>query len=117
MSDQPHPFDAHVGRRISIRRAALGLSQSALAVRIGVSFQQVQKYETGANRISASRLMEVSRVLEKPFGFWAVGYGDASCETFPPEDRSLAVAAHGATPVEIAAACAMLKTLASARAA
>ena len=55
--------DAYVGARISLRRSALGLSQSALAQRIGVSFQQVQKYETGQNRISASRLHRVAHVL------------------------------------------------------
>ncbi|SFS34250.1 helix-turn-helix domain-containing protein [Brevundimonas viscosa] len=55
--------DAYVGARISLRRSALGLSQAALAQRIGVSFQQVQKYETGQNRISASRLHRVAGVL------------------------------------------------------
>ena len=55
--------DAYVGARIGLRRSALGLSQSALAQRIGVSFQQVQKYETGQNRISASRLHRVAHVL------------------------------------------------------
>jgi len=55
--------DAYVGARIGLRRSALGLSQSALAQRIGVSFQQVQKYETGQNRISASRLHRVAEVL------------------------------------------------------
>ncbi len=55
--------DCYVGARISLRRSALGLSQSALAQRIGVSFQQVQKYETGQNRISASRLHRVAAVL------------------------------------------------------
>ncbi len=55
--------DAYVGARIGLRRSALGLSQAALAQRIGVSFQQVQKYETGQNRISASRLHRVAEVL------------------------------------------------------
>ena len=55
--------DVYVGARIGLRRSALGLSQSALAQRIGVSFQQVQKYETGQNRISASRLHRVAEVL------------------------------------------------------
>ena len=50
-------IDAYVGARIGLRRSALGLSQSALAQQLGVSFQQVQKYETGQNRISASRLV------------------------------------------------------------
>ncbi|GAA0641290.1 helix-turn-helix domain-containing protein [Brevundimonas lenta] len=59
----PDDVDAFVGARIGLRRTALGLSQSALALRVGVSFQQVQKYETGQNRISASRLHRVATVL------------------------------------------------------
>lgn len=55
--------DAFVGARIGLRRSALGLSQTALAQQVGVSFQQVQKYETGQNRISASRLHRVATVL------------------------------------------------------
>ncbi|RZJ05563.1 MAG: XRE family transcriptional regulator [Brevundimonas sp.] len=55
--------DAFVGARISLRRSALGLSQTALAHELGISFQQVQKYETGQNRISASRLHRVATVL------------------------------------------------------
>ena len=59
----PEQVDAFVGARISLRRSALGLSQTALAQQLGVSFQQVQKYETGQNRISASRLHRVATVL------------------------------------------------------
>jgi transcriptional regulator with XRE-family HTH domain len=56
-------IDTYVGSRISLRRSALGLSQTALARQLGISFQQVQKYETGTNRISASRLHRVAVVL------------------------------------------------------
>lgn len=56
-------IDVYVGSRISLRRSALGLSQTALARHLGISFQQVQKYETGANRISASRLHRVAVIL------------------------------------------------------
>ncbi|MDY6923121.1 MAG: helix-turn-helix transcriptional regulator [Pseudomonadota bacterium] len=59
----PEEVDAFVGARISLRRSAMGLSQTALAQQIGISFQQVQKYETGQNRISASRLHRVATVL------------------------------------------------------
>ena len=59
----PEEVDAYVGARISLRRSAMGLSQTALAQQIGISFQQVQKYETGQNRISASRLHRVATVL------------------------------------------------------
>lgn len=55
--------DAYVGARISLRRSAMGLSQTALAQQLGISFQQVQKYETGQNRISASRLHRTATVL------------------------------------------------------
>ena len=64
MSRSPHAVDASVGRRISDRRSAMGLSQTALALRLGISPQQVQKYEAGANRISASRLSDIAIALE-----------------------------------------------------
>jgi len=60
----PHPVDRHVGLAIRARRRALGMSQQALARRLGVSFQQVQKYERGSNRVSASRLHAIAAVLE-----------------------------------------------------
>lgn len=64
MPRRPHPtVDAFVAARISARRQALGLSQSALAQRLGISFQQVQKYEAGANRVSASRLHQIAAAL------------------------------------------------------
>ncbi|MBL4874925.1 MAG: helix-turn-helix transcriptional regulator [Cohaesibacteraceae bacterium] len=59
-----HPVDRHVGLKLREARISQGLSQTALAEKIGISFQQVQKYESGANRISASRLYDVSRVLK-----------------------------------------------------
>jgi len=75
--DAPHPIDRYVGGRIRLRRAQLGLSQSTLAARIGVSFQAVQKYETGAIRISASRLYEASRALKVSPGFFFEDYPEA----------------------------------------
>jgi transcriptional regulator with XRE-family HTH domain len=65
-----HPIDAHVGKRIRHLRWRLGITQMLLASRIGVKFQQVQKYETGANRISASRLWEVSKALDVPISYF-----------------------------------------------
>ncbi len=59
----PHPTDEHVGQRLRLRRQMLRLSQDSLARRIGVTFQQVQKYERGRNRISASRLHDIATVL------------------------------------------------------
>lgn len=73
-SRKPDPVDVFVGARIALRRAAMGLSQTALAQRLGVSFQQIQKYETGANRISASRLHRLASVLgTSPAGFFPPG--------------------------------------------
>jgi transcriptional regulator with XRE-family HTH domain len=66
----PHPVDRHVGRRIRERRQGLGMSQAALAERIGVSWQQLQKYENATNRIAASRLYELSRALGVEVGFF-----------------------------------------------
>jgi transcriptional regulator with XRE-family HTH domain len=60
----PNPIDVHVGNRIRLRRTLLGISQMALADGIGLTFQQVQKYEKGANRVSSSRLMDLAGVLD-----------------------------------------------------
>lgn len=63
MPRSPDQTDAHIGRRIAQRRSALGLTQGGLAERLGLSFQQVQKYESGTNRVSASRLNRIAEVL------------------------------------------------------
>ena len=68
--DGPHTVDAHVGARIRLRRTLLGLSQTALADAIGLTFQQVQKYEKGSNRVSAGRLWQFAQVLEVPVAFF-----------------------------------------------
>jgi transcriptional regulator with XRE-family HTH domain len=65
-----HVIDSHVGKKIRYQRWKVGMTQAVLAERIGVKFQQVQKYETGANRISASRLWEVAKALEVPITFF-----------------------------------------------
>jgi len=69
-TDRPNPIDIHVGSRVRLRRYMLGLSQEKLGEAIGLTFQQVQKYERGANRIGASRLLELSRVLGVPVAFF-----------------------------------------------
>src|SRR5580704_14977680 len=69
----PHPTDKHVGNRVRMRRLMLGMSQEKLADQLGLTFQQVQKYEKGTNRISASRLQEISHVLEVPVPFFFEG--------------------------------------------
>lgn len=60
----PNPIDVHVGARIRLRRTLLGMSQEGLADAIGLSFQQVQKYEKGANRVSSSRLFDLAHILD-----------------------------------------------------
>lgn len=88
--------DAYVGARISLRRSALGLSQAALAQRIGVSFQQVQKYETGQNRISASRLHRVAGVLGTSVeSFFPPDDGDSSTRAGVEALRSITATADG----------------------
>ena len=61
---KPHPVDVHVGARVRLRRTLLGMNQTKLGEELGLSFQQVQKYERGTNRISASRLYDMCRVLD-----------------------------------------------------
>lgn len=70
----PNPVDIHVGARVRLRRKAMGLSQADLAEGIGLTFQQVQKYERGANRISASKLYEMARTLKVPLAYFYDGY-------------------------------------------
>ncbi len=67
---RPHPVDVHVGGRVRMRRTLLGMSQEKLGEAIGLTFQQVQKYERGTNRIGASRLYDLSKVLDVPVGFF-----------------------------------------------
>jgi transcriptional regulator with XRE-family HTH domain len=69
-SGRPNPVDAHVGARVRLRRTLLGLSQEKLGAQLGLTFQQVQKYEHGANRISASRLHALSTILDVPVSFF-----------------------------------------------
>ena len=68
-----HPVDAHVGKRIRHRRWMVGLTQQQLADRVGIKFQQIQKYETGMNRVSASRLWDIAETLEVPISFFFEG--------------------------------------------
>jgi transcriptional regulator with XRE-family HTH domain len=81
-SDQgPNPIDLHVGCRIRLRRKALGLTQERLAESLGLTFQQVQKYERAANRVSASKLWEVAQALSTSVAFFYEGLGPND----PPE--------------------------------
>jgi transcriptional regulator with XRE-family HTH domain len=67
---QPNPIDIHVGSRVRLRRMMLGMSQEKLGEQLGITFQQIQKYEKGTNRIGASRLQHIARVLTVPVAFF-----------------------------------------------
>ena len=75
---KPDPIDAHVGTRVRMRRTLLGFSQERLGNALGITFQQVQKYERGANRIGAGRLHQLSRVLDVPVAFFFDEIGGAA---------------------------------------
>jgi len=90
---KPNPVDQHVGSRVRLRRMLLGMSQERLGESIGITFQQVQKYEKGVNRIGASRLLQISEILDVPVEFFfeeaphidgrrAPGMAEADSETF-----------------------------------
>ena len=76
-----HPVDVHVGKRIRHRRWMSGTTQQQLAEQVGIKFQQIQKYETGMNRVSASRLWDIAKVLGVPVSFFFEGL-----DTQPPAD-------------------------------
>jgi transcriptional regulator with XRE-family HTH domain len=69
----PNPIDKHVGSRVRMRRMMLGMSQEKLGDALGLTFQQVQKYEKGTNRIGASRLQQISNILQVPVAFFFEG--------------------------------------------
>lgn len=71
-----HPVDEYVGKRVRQRRWMVGLSQQQLGEAVGIKFQQIQKYETGMNRVSASRLWDIAETLGVPVTFFFEGYGE-----------------------------------------
>ena len=85
-SRRPNPIDVHVGSRVRLQRMLLGVSQERLGERLGLTFQQIQKYEKGVNRIGASRLFDLAQVLGVPIQFF---YDDA------PDGNHRAAAAPG----------------------
>ena len=74
-NQEPHPVDRHVGRRVQEQRLSQGFSQTALGKAVGVSFQQMQKYEKGQNRISASKLFAIADFLNVGIPYFFEGYG------------------------------------------
>ncbi|MDD9912282.1 MAG: helix-turn-helix transcriptional regulator [Alphaproteobacteria bacterium] len=74
MNKSPHPIDIHVGQRLKQQRKLQGISQENLAKQLGITFQQIQKYENGTNRISASKLYELSQILKTPIQYFFENY-------------------------------------------
>ncbi|WP_292292518.1 helix-turn-helix transcriptional regulator [Marivita sp.] len=72
-----HPVDVHVGKRVRHRRWLVGMTQQQLAEKVGIKFQQIQKYETGANRVSASRLWDIADALDVPVAFFFEGIAES----------------------------------------
>ncbi|MBU2937487.1 MULTISPECIES: helix-turn-helix domain-containing protein [Pacificibacter] len=89
-----HPVDVHVGKRVRHRRWMVGMTQQQLAEKVGIKFQQIQKYETGMNRVSASRLWDISEALGVPVAFFFEGV-DVTANTD--------VAVSGSVPADILA--------------
>jgi transcriptional regulator with XRE-family HTH domain len=88
ITEPPDPVDVYIGRRVRMRRIEINMSQGLLGEQIGVTFQQIQKYEKGANRIVAGRIQQIGKVLEVPASFFFDGApggweGEASSRTSP----------------------------------
>ena len=81
-------IDLHLGKRLRRRRRLLGLTQQQLAVHVGIRFQQIQKYECGANRISAARLWQLAEALETPVSYFFDGLAEAMERKDTPPERS-----------------------------
>ncbi len=89
-----HPVDVHVGKRVRHRRWMVGMTQQQLAEQVGIKFQQIQKYETGMNRVSASRLWDISAALEVPISYFFEGLNG---------DNPAPAATEGAVPGDLLA--------------
>ena len=88
MVKSANPIDKNVGQRLRKRRIELGMSQQALGEILGLSFQQVQKYESGANRIAASRLYNICQTLEVEVGYFFEGIDEASVDDMEDSDEN-----------------------------
>ena len=87
--DGPHPIDVHVGSRVRLRRTLAGLSQTALGEALGLTFQQIQKYEHGVNRVSASKLWKLTQVLDVPLSFFFDGVAEDQAGPTPSDSDRL----------------------------
>jgi transcriptional regulator with XRE-family HTH domain len=84
-----HPVDVHVGKRIRHRRWLVGMTQQQLAESVGIKFQQIQKYETGMNRVSASRLWDIASSLSVPVSFFFEGLGENAASLEPEVNKEV----------------------------
>ena len=84
----PHPIDRHVGSRVRLRRTLIGMSQDRLGGLLGVTFQQVQKYEKGTNRVSASRLWQIAGILGVQVAFFFEGMTDGAAAGFAEAEQT-----------------------------
>ncbi len=87
----PADIDLHLGKRLRRRRRLLGLTQQQLAQAIGIRFQQVQKYECGANRISAARIFQIAKALETPITYFYDGLSDDKTEVAAVQNEGIEV--------------------------
>ncbi len=114
--DGPDPIDKHVGGQLRLRRAQVGMTQGELGAKLGLTFQALQKYETGENRISASRLFQLSRVLDVPLSYFFEGLDDegrsdetvGSSELARKEASMVLGAYYGIKDPRLRAACLMI---------
>lgn len=97
-----HPVDVYVGAMIRKRRKELGLSQQGLAEALGITFQQVQKYESGFNRISASKLFQTSRTLQVPITYFYEGKPEVGIEAASPSEQTVTAFGLSAEGIELA---------------
>jgi transcriptional regulator with XRE-family HTH domain len=99
----PHPVDIHVGARIRLRRKVMGITQTELAHALGLTFQQVQKYERGGNRVSASKLYDIAAKLETPTGYFFEGLSPSEAGDTQGDDTlvELMHSAHGLALIKL----------------
>lgn len=116
--DGPDPIDRHVGGQLRLRRAQAGMTQTELGAKVGLSFQAVQKYETGENRISASRLYQLARILDVPMAYFFEGLEEtgrgedaaATSELTRKEASMVLGAYYGIKDPRVRAACLLIMT-------
>lgn len=97
---RPDPVDVHVGKRVRLRRKSIGVSQEQVADALGLTFQQIQKYENGANRVSASKLHGIGKFLGVPVAFFFEGLEETADGQVVSDVETLFAAAGGATLAE-----------------